>query len=1342
MSGTTANIQPHSVVKRGACPRPYFLKALLSGLFLLLYTFAAHAQELRFERYTMREGLSHPGTYYRESILQDKEGFLWISTLNGLNRFDGRTFKVFQFDEAAPNSLSSNLTTGLCEAEDGKIWVGAPNGINIFDPQLETFELLRADPADPYSLCGDGVNFIRRDQDGNMWIGTQQSGICRYSIRTGHFDNFGGFFKDGLVFYQQKNGAIWLGNSDGLFRYLPEKNSFQNIAIPRAPNDPQMQAAADICELKNGNLLVASTSSGLWEFNPQDQSFKDISAGFQSDLLGSPSCTLCDREGNAWLGGVGELFQYQPGSGTFRAFRHDEEAPSSLPPLTITDAYQDRAGSLWFHTIGEGLRVAHTVDNPFKTIGDFSVSQALHLDREQVLMNTDRGLKIFDLQREALIAADLPQPLPNIRRRSMALSADKQSLYLRTPHTDEIHRYDLKTQAGTLLRPKGWLRSDPKGRPWIKLNYWDTQKNEWIDLRPTLEAAFSQLTDTRLFDDEIYFNDSSTVWIKTKQGVLHYNMDRRTGRHYPLYPGDSTATVEIHAIYPGSAGRFYCYTSNGLSVFEPKKEAFVHYGEKNGLLHNQAHAIVEDARGGAWIGSPKGLQRLDPATGTFTNYGISDGLPGETILHQSPFRDNRGFLYFSIAGQLIRFHPDTLRAKDHAPPVYLLDFYLNHAAVSSIGRDSMLPRQLRFCQEINLTHRQVDFGFSFVMPVFYKARETAYFYQLAPYEKEWKSAGQNTQIHYTNMDPGRYTFRVKARTAAGFWSPNEATIDLVIRPPWWKTNGAYLTYLLLLLAGLYGFYRSNLRRQMMKVETIRLKELNRLKSSLYTNITHEFRTPLTVIMGMTDQIRGHDRERELITRNGKNLLRLIDQLLDLSKLESGNLKLDKIQGDIVQYLQYLTESFYSMAEEKEVRLAFYPEVRERIMDYDEAKIQHIVYNLLANAIKFTPAGGKVVFHLSEIEKNQTNWLRMKVSDTGVGISEQNLPKIFDRFFQGDQSSTRGEAGTGIGLTLTKELVEMMGGRIAVKSELGEGTDVLILLPIVAGPETLRQKSTPATSLREEEHPADAPADSLVPSPVWQAFNEHAETPSLLLVEDNRDVIAYIESLLGKDYRIEMARNGRKGIEKALAMIPDIIISDVMMPEKNGYEVCQTLKKDERTSHIPIILLTARATSADRIEGLKGGADAYLTKPFNKEELFIRLEKLVAIRKALRKRYTKRRLFAGATTEGAQPSPDERFLQKLIRIVQNHLAAPTFTVSDLCEAARLSNTQVNRKLKALTGKTPSQFMRSIRLQKALELLQTTDLNISEIAYRVGFNDPSYFSRSFSEEFGRPPNAIRR
>jgi signal transduction histidine kinase/DNA-binding response OmpR family regulator len=517
-------------------------------------------------------------------------------------------------------------------------------------------------------------------------------------------------------------------------------------------------------------------------------------------------------------------------------------------------------------------------------------------------------------------------------------------------------------------------------------------------------------------------------------------------------------------------------------------------------------------------------------------------------------------------------------------------------------------------------------------------------------------------------------------------------------------------------------------------EKIRLATNSEIKSKLYTNITHEFRTPLTVIMGITDNIEGHEKEKQLISRNSKNLLQLINQMLDLSKLESGNLQLDLVNGNVVSYLRYLTESFHSMAIEKKLTLVFESDDDKIEMAFDEVKLQQLVFNLLSNAMKFTPEGGSVKVKISQIMKEGTHYLNLSVQDTGIGIEQDQIPKIFDRFYQTDQSSTRKNEGTGIGLAFTKELIELMKGHIEVTSEWNKGSTFSLFIPIE------KNESTKAFSIREKSRWKPAPPVLSKEEIVSTTFD--TGLPHLLLIEDNKDVAHYIQQLLKKEYQVTLARNGLRGIQQALENLPDIIISDVMMPEKDGFEVCATLKADERTSHIPIILLTAKAQQADKLTGLKYGADAYLMKPFDKEELFIRLHQLVQLRQTLYEKYSQAERYLTAPPENEEPTLEDIFLQKVRDAIEAEIDNAAFSIPDLCETLLLSNMQLYRKLKALTGQTPILFIRSYRLQKARHLLQTTDLNISEIAYDVGFTDPSYFSRAFKKEFGHSPSDFRK
>ena len=592
------------------------------------------------------------------------------------------------------------------------------------------------------------------------------------------------------------------------------------------------------------------------------------------------------------------------------------------------------------------------------------------------------------------------------------------------------------------------------------------------------------------------------------------------------------------------------------------------------------------------------------------------------------------------------------------------------------------------------------------------------------------------------MAPGEYTFYVKAANADGVWNKTPASLQLTILAPWWWTPWMKFIYLLIATTIIYIAYQFQLDRKLATAEALRLQELDVVKTKMYTNITHEFRTPLSVIQGIADQLAGNEKARETIQRNSIDLLNLVNQMLDLSKLESGDLPLKLIQGDVINYLSYLIESFDSFAKSKLIGLHFLPTVATLQMDYDPDKLMKMVVNLLSNAIKFTPEGGNVYVQVT-VEKTKgqlpligsNQLLTIAVKDTGIGIPEESLPHIFDRFYQVDDSSTKKEKGTGIGLAFTKELVKLMEGKITVDSKLGKGSVFTIGLPITNKAKRSIRNAIPElldTFKKESERKEQ----------VIRNESASKDLPTILVVEDNRDVRNYLFSCLEQSYQLLFAADGKKGIALAIEHTPDLIISDVMMPEKDGYELCQTLKQDERSSHIPIVLLTAKVDTDSKVLGLQTGADAYVAKPFNQRELLVQLAQLLEQRTRLQKYYSQQLTgLDNSPSVNSPPKLEDAFLLKFNQLIESNFEK-NWNMDDLGRALNMSRSQLYRKIKALTGYSATIYIRQLRLKQAVQLLQTTDKTIAEIAYEVGFNDPSFFTRCFSETFGKSPKEMRR
>ncbi|MCG8310863.1 MAG: ATP-binding protein [Cytophagales bacterium] len=705
--------------------------------------------------------------------------------------------------------------------------------------------------------------------------------------------------------------------------------------------------------------------------------------------------------------------------------------------------------------------------------------------------------------------------------------------------------------------------------------------------------------------------------------------------------------------------------------------------------------------------------------------------------------------WISTSDGLIKYNPKVKKDYEKAFTAFVRKVLAN--GDSLIFGGSLLNRQSTI-----LNYASNAVRFEYAAPSFDRPAKTRYQVWLEGFDPGWSEWIGEAKKDYTNLPEGDYTFRVKARNVYGEVS-KEGSFTFSILPPWYRSWWAYSTYLLLAAGAIYGLLRlrlHQLRLRNQELETLvqertrvveeqkeRLVELNQVKSRFFTNISHEFRTPLTVIAGMMEQIKDLPDQRvkkvrKIIQRNTSNLLNLVNQILELRKLETGSLELNLIQGDIVSYLRYILESFHSLAERKGISLHFLCDEMEIIMDFDKEKMLRIISNLLSNALRFGAEGGRAYLMASRIPKGRSTppGLEIKVLDTGIGISEEKLPYIFDYFYQADDSGTRCSEGTGIGLSLTKALVELMKGTIKVESKPGKGTTFIVFLPIseVACVEASAWKTDKVISGILDAHISGEAAPDLSVADL----SGDIDKPVVLIIEDNTDLVEYLGALLGNQYLLEVACDGRLGVEKALNKIPDLILCDVMMPEKDGFEVCEMLKKDDRTSHIPIILLTARADVKSRITGLERGADAYLSKPFNEKELKVTLKKLLELRRVLQERY---RAF-----DRIDPSEDEAimredaFITRLKNIVEERLTDEAFGIAELCAKIGISRSQLHLKIKALTNRSTSHFIRMIRLQKAKELLQQSDLNISEIAYCVGFQNPAYFSRSFTQEFGISPS----
>jgi len=920
------------------------------------------------------------------------------------------------------------------------------------------------------------------------------------------------------------------------------------------------------------------------------------------------------------------------------------------------------------------------------------------------------------------------------------------------PITDNAGTYQLnnailKTSRDTLLVASNniQLARAERTSASFSLMYYHPSKRELFPYQAKVLADLQQKNIKDIIEDS-----HQQIWLGTDDGLLfEYNLKDQALSHYSLKEVSNTeTTIGINQIIADEKrNQIILATYKGVFSFDLTTKQFellagtadfssrsVAFSKDNLLwigtrqygiqcYHLDQHQLILptgiknaprtpiekvflDQKERLWATTEKGLYLYKPAHQTYYNFTAKDRLIKDNFYALGTLVLPNGDIFLGQKGGYYQFNPDELVEAIEGGTVVITDFRVNEAAAS-------IQRTKEGSLFKELSHQQNSLNISFSTLNYCQQDKVQFVYKMEGLDQNWIIPFDNRiQANYTSMPSGNFTFKVKKVQDTEAMA---ATMAITIHPPWWRSWWAYACYLLLIGLSIYRLITFQLKRQVEQVESLRLKELDVFKTEFYTNITHEFRTPLTVLLGMNNQLNRYFKDRnlfrfqegvKLINRNAAQLLRLVNQILDLNKLESKAMSLKMEQGDIVVFIKYLFESFESYAESKNIRMHFSREMESFIMDFDREKIQQILSNLLSNAIKFTPAGGLVNLHLGQKEATQ---FLIKVQDAGIGISKENIPFIFDRFYQADVPSDQQETGTGIGLALTKELVQLLNGSIEVHSIPKEGTTFTVLLPV-----TLEAASIKNIGLiKKTALTLEAFSTTQLPTALSLETNDQTNPTQaqLLIVEDNTDVILYLKACLEEQYQLSFAQDGQAGIDKAIELVPDIIISDVMMPKKDGFELCATLKTDTRTSHIPIILLTAKATVVDKIAGLEHGADAYLAKPFEPQELEVRLRKLLELRTQLQNRYINGNIPQADNNPAFQV--EDEFLLKLKALIMDNLDNVDFSVAILCKSIFLSRQQVHRKLIALTGHSASHFIRSIRLQEAEKLLETTNKSIPKL-----------------------------
>lgn len=1274
--------------------------------------------------------LHGPHQKYNRLFLEDSQGNIWRSSRQGVQkiltaRAQEDTFPLIHYkpDPEDEHALPHAVVNSMLHDAQGKLWLGTYGGLCSYDAEHDRFDLHPA-------FADKMIISLHAGEAGNLFIGTAD-GFSVLNVHTGavtHFPSQEG--KQGHLqgkqihkIVQTDTAHVWLltSNMKALRFWLeclnPATGSVTQFLSPFSCKMMPKIISSQIGGDKEGRLWFCN-ESGMYRYDPGSELFEKVKGiELNKSDLGWADFWYEDSQGILWIGFLKHgLFKYAPARNKFHLIRHEPDNPNSISTDELNFIYTDREGWIWITPKSGGtekIRLNERYEIVEIKKYDWNARVSGEDKAGKLWVHLKGGVSLFDPQTETFVRHIKYDPI--------------QPGGLPNPNVAEV----IESRDG-----KWWLTTYGGG---MCLYDPQTKQMEHFPYKPGDSTALPSAISGPMF-----YGPDSSLWIATGSGLCRYN--EATHDFTTFLRGIMLAS---HYIHPDST-IWITSINYGLFHLYPKTGKVVRYTQENSPLPtNRTNSIRFDTDGRLWISTDAGIVLLDPKNDFWYTFDEDDGVSSTsfTIFHARQLPGGEIVWGTEDAG-LIVIRPDDMKFDLGTLQTELTHFRLlgepNPEEKPNPWEKEQLLAAKYQGKALELNHDQNLFFLKFSGMEFRSPSAQTYVYKLeGDKETDWASLGRTPALNLA-LPPGQYDVSVKSYDFEGNASL-PFTLPVRIHPPWYFSKVAYASYIILFMVILWALYQNQKRRWRLKAdlewehqEAARLKELDTFKNRFYTHITHEFRTPLTTILGMVDEM-GHASDawletgREMIRRNAKRLLRLIRDMLDIASLEAGTMSVNRVHGDIIPFLRYVLESFESVAATKNIELHFDTTAEKIEMDFDQDKLESILSNLLSNGIKFTPKGGTIRVKVAEYAQNDRSkgrFLQLIVEDTGRGIPAADLENVFDRFYQVANGHEDTGSGTGIGLALTRELTHLLGGEIQVESEIGKGTSFELRLPIShEGKELTWEKE----SMKENGEP---PLQVILPDTLVE--KQGTGLPQLLLVEDNEDVMQYLHAILANDYQLISARDGLEGLEKAQEYIPDLIVSDVMMPRMDGFELCSKLKTDIRTSHIPIILLTAKADQASKIEGLEQGADAYLAKPFAREELFVRLAKLHELRLALHQHYGNPELPPAPTV--GQYAKEQDFIRNIRQIIWDHLHEEAFNTEMICKEIGMSRSQLYRKFSSLTGMGLAKYRQELQLTKAYELLLEGRLSIAEVATAVGFKNAAHFSTSFSKRFGKAPSAI--
>ena len=1322
-------------------------------------------------------------------MLKSSDGYIWVGTIDGLNRYDGYRFRIYHNDSRDSNSISGNYITCLYEDHQRNLWIGTNNGINRYHHARDCFVRFDAGAQAPKPLSAHYINDIIQDprhrlwfgayggigyydyelqkfvsvpfdekgrvdaalyhditafsrpHDDGFWIGYANGKISKYeNDRFIHFPNLA-IGSPVLDLLEDREGVLWIGADEGIFRFHPRTHQLVKVHDKKT---------ADIYEIDQ-KIWINVAMDGILEWDPVSSRLQPVAVYLDNQpIYGDVKAFLRDEEGIIWASYHG-LFKQDPFEKRFRHLRYERGNPNGLSESFVKGIQEDQDGNWVALTVSKGLNYFdhqngfwsnYQNDPKFDNdiLGKRASKLAVYGHHAFVIVE---GL-VYDMNLKDGAIRSFEYPGLGAGYGTKIIQAD-------------ANRYWIGSRALLLL---------------------DTRTGKFADYTP--KSAENGRSDFCLFEDEC-----EEVWAFARNVV--YQLDRRAFQFQAKYRFAEDAgnfDESVLSFCKDSRGRFWIGRRNGLEYFDPDGAVHKHYSIAHGLPNNNINSILIDHRDRLWLGTNNGLSRFDPDTESFRNYDRQDGLQDEIFLGGAVFKNPEGYLYMGGVNGFNVFHPDSVSADNpHAPRVLISDLRIFNQSVVP-GPNSVLSQPIWETTDLELSYKHGSISFELLALGFSQPQKNQYAYMIEGVDRGWNFAGNRHTAFYTGLPRGeQLVFKVKAGNHDGVWGEEPVELRIFVRPPFWETAWFRIASLVLVLGLSIYYYRwriaqvkrrtrwleSAVKQQTAEIEqqathlksaneeleqqaaiikqqVRELDQLNKAQSRLFTGLSHEFRTPLTLLLGHMEELKNSHGSITFLRRTiGKmrtsalQLLQLINQLMDTAKVESGQYVLRVSEGDLLVDLQNIVSSFQVLADRKGLKLEMKANDFElQSCWFDRDILLKVLNNLLSNALKFTDRGSVQVILGSKAVTPSGIFAEIAVADSGPGISFDHQSLIFNRFYQ-VKHTDRVKKGTGIGLALVKQLVDLHGGEIRVESELGRGSTFRLYLPVHRDAFSIKNVIE-TDPMNRQSALFDMPAQ---PSESGRQKSQAATSgklPILLVVEDNPEIRSFVVRQLSEAYHCLQAEDGQAGWKLALRHVPEIIVSDVVMPGMNGFQLTRKIKTDERTSHIPIILLTALADQEKKIRGLAHGADSYLSKPFSREELVLTIANLRKHRERLQKLFL--REYLPLKMPDGLSAPDRSFMERLTNLVEQQISDENLGVAHLVKHMGVSRTQLFRKLKSLTGMSATEFIRDYRLRKAHQLLCRDNYNVSEVIYLTGFSSRSYFYDLFRKKYGSTPLQIRR